>query len=105
MTDANSETTLIRTILIDFIVHLLSILGLKMGNVSVKRGTGAVRSLFKTVSSIMIERQLPYTYLLSSIVAHPSLMECLQGAAHIIAGDALAYESGEEFRYSELLDE
>ena len=34
-----------------------------------------------TAASIMIERQLPYTYLLTSILPHPSLMECLQGAA------------------------
>lgn len=56
-----------------------------------------------TAVSILIERQLPYTYLLDSILPHPSLMECLQGAAHIVAGDALAYEQGEEFSYDDLL--
>lgn len=50
-------------------------------------------------SSIMIERQLPYTYLIHSIMPHPSLMECLQGAAHIIDGDALTYEEGEEYDF------
>ena len=54
-------------------------------------------------ASILIERQLPYTYLMNSIMPHPSLMECLQGAAHIIAGDALGYEAGEEVSYDELL--
>jgi hypothetical protein len=51
-------------------------------------------------ASIIVERQLPYTYLLNSIMPHPSLMECLQGAAHIIAGDALAFERGEEFSFT-----
>jgi dihydrolipoamide dehydrogenase len=54
-------------------------------------------------ASIMIEQELPYTYLLDAIIPHPSLMECLQGAAHIIAGDALSYEEGEEFVYSYLV--
>ncbi len=45
----------------------------------------------------MIERELPYTYILESIFPHPSLLECLGGAAHIIAGDTLQYEEGEEF--------
>ena len=44
----------------------------------------------------MIERKLPYTYILESIFPHPSLLECLDGAAHIIAGDDLQYEEGEE---------
>lgn len=48
-------------------------------------------------ASMLIERQLPYTYLIDSIFPHPSLLECLQGAAHIIAGDVLSYEEGEEF--------
>jgi dihydrolipoamide dehydrogenase len=48
-------------------------------------------------ASIMIEQGLSYDYLIRSILPHPSLMECLQGAAHIIAGDALAYEEGEEY--------
>jgi dihydrolipoamide dehydrogenase len=50
-------------------------------------------------ASIMIERQLTYDYLIHSIMPHPSLMECLQGAAHIIAGGALAYEEGEEYDF------
>ncbi len=50
-----------------------------------------------SAASIMIEQQLPYTYLLNSIMPHPSLMECLQGAANIISGDALAFEEEEEF--------
>lgn len=50
-----------------------------------------------SAASIMIEQQLPYTYLLNSIMPHPSLMECLQGAASIISGDALAFEKDEEF--------
>lgn len=58
-----------------------------------------------SAASIMIERALPYTYILDSILPHPSLMECLQGAAHIIAGDALGYEEGEEFLYSYLVEE
>ena len=53
-------------------------------------------------ASIMIERALPYTYILDSIMPHPSLMECLQGAAHIVAGDALSYEEGEEFLFNYL---
>jgi dihydrolipoamide dehydrogenase len=47
-------------------------------------------------AAIMIERELPYTYILESIFPHPSLLECLKGTAHIIAGDALQYEEGEE---------
>jgi dihydrolipoamide dehydrogenase len=50
-------------------------------------------------ASIMIERQLTYDYLLQSIMPHPSLMECLQGAAHIIDGGALSYEEGEEYDF------
>ncbi len=53
-------------------------------------------------ASIMIERQLPYSYLLTSIMPHPSLMECLQGAAHIIAGDTLSFEEGEEYTFDKL---
>lgn len=53
-------------------------------------------------ASIMIERQLPYSYLMESILPHPSLMECLQGAAHIIAGDALSYEQGEEYDFGSM---
>ena len=50
-----------------------------------------------SAASIMIEQQLPYTYLLNSIMPHPSLMECLQGAAGIISGDVLAFEEHEEY--------
>lgn len=50
-----------------------------------------------SAASIMIEQQLPYTYLLNSIMPHPSLMECLQGAAGIISGDMLAFEEHEEY--------
>ncbi|NNF52633.1 MAG: NAD(P)/FAD-dependent oxidoreductase [Gammaproteobacteria bacterium] len=53
-------------------------------------------------ASIMIEQQLSYSYLMESILPHPSLMECLQGAAHIIAGDALSYEAGEEYDFGSL---
>jgi dihydrolipoamide dehydrogenase len=53
-------------------------------------------------ASIMIERQLTYDYLMHSIMPHPSLMECLQGAAYIIDGNALAYEEGEEYDFFRL---
>jgi len=56
-------------------------------------------------ASLLIERQLPYTYLLTSIMPHPSLMECLQGAAHIVDGNALAFEQGEEFSFEEIVGE
>ncbi len=46
--------------------------------------------------SIMIEQQLPYTYLLNSIMPHPSLMESLRDAAGIISGDTLPFEENEE---------
>ena len=46
-----------------------------------------------------------YTYLVDSIMPHPSLLECLQGAAHIIAGDALSYEEGEEFLFNYLVED
>ena len=54
-------------------------------------------------AAIMIERNLPYTYLLESIFPHPSLLECLKGSAHIIAGDALQYEEGEELTIAQAL--
>ena len=54
-------------------------------------------------AAIMIERNLPYNYILESIFPHPSLLECLKGAAHIIAGDALQYEEGEELTIAEAL--
>ena len=56
-------------------------------------------------AAIMIERNLPYTYILESIFPHPSLLECLDGAAHIIAGDALQYEEGEELTLAQALGE
>jgi dihydrolipoamide dehydrogenase len=67
------------------------------------RVVGREADALATTASIMIERHLPYTYLIDSILPHPSLMECLKGAAHIVAGNALAYEQGEEFSYSHLL--
>jgi dihydrolipoamide dehydrogenase len=54
-------------------------------------------------AAIMIERNLPYTYILQSIFPHPSLLECLKGAAHIVAGDALEYEEGEELTIAQAL--
>lgn len=54
-------------------------------------------------AAIMIEQQLPYTYILESIFPHPSLLECLKGAAHIIAGDLLEYERGEELTIAQAL--
>ncbi len=54
-------------------------------------------------AAIMIERNLPYTYILELIFPHPSLLECLKGAAHIIAGDALQYEEGEELTIAQAL--
>jgi hypothetical protein len=53
----------------------------------------------------MIERELPYTYLLESIFPHPSLLECLKGAAHIIAGDRLQYEEGEELTLAQAIEQ
>lgn len=60
------------------------------------RVVGAESDGIVSAASIIIERNLPYTYLLESIFPHPSLLESLQGAAHIIAGDMLKYEEGEE---------
>ena len=54
-------------------------------------------------ASILIEQELPYTYLLESIFPHPSLLESLKGAAHIVAGDALQYEEGEELLLTEAM--
>jgi len=56
-------------------------------------------------ASIMIDQALPYTYVQNHIMPHPSLLECLQGAAHIIAGDALSYEEGEEFSFNYPIDD
>ena len=61
------------------------------------RAVGPNSDAIVGAASIMIERELPYTYILESIFPHPSLLECLDGAAHIIAGDTLQYEEGEEF--------
>ena len=47
----------------------------------------------------------PYTYLLESIFPHPSLLECLKGAAHIIAGDRLQYEEGEELTLAQAIEQ
>ncbi|MBL4826840.1 MAG: NAD(P)/FAD-dependent oxidoreductase [Spongiibacteraceae bacterium] len=55
-----------------------------------------------SAASIIIERELPYTYLIESIFPHPSLLECLQGAAHIISGDILHYEEGEEIDFTSI---
>jgi dihydrolipoamide dehydrogenase len=60
------------------------------------RAVGPSADAIVGAAAIMIERELPYTYILESIFPHPSLLECLDGAAHIIAGDALQYEEGEE---------
>ncbi len=49
--------------------------------------------------SLMIDNNLPYSYLLDSIQPHPSLSESLQGAAHIIHGDLLGYQDGEEDKH------
>ncbi len=67
------------------------------------RVVGREADALVSTASIMIDRKLPYTYLIDSILPHPSLMECLKGAANIVAGNALAYEQGEEFSYSDLL--
>jgi len=60
------------------------------------RAVGPSADAIVGAAAIMIERELPYTYILESIFPHPSLLECLKGAAHIIAGDFLQYEEGEE---------
>ncbi len=69
------------------------------------RAIGRDADVLVASASIMIEQHLPYTYLLDAVMPHPSLMECLQGAAHIVAGDALSYEEGEEFVYSYLVED
>ena len=69
------------------------------------RAVGPNADAIVGAAAIMIERNLPYTYILESIFAHPSLLECLQGAAHIIAGDALQYEAGEELTIAQALGE
>ena len=61
------------------------------------RAIGRDADSLVSATSIMIEQQLPFTYLLNSIMPHPSLMECLRDAASIISGDALAFEEHEAF--------
>ena len=69
------------------------------------RAIGRDADALAAAASIMIEQELPYTYIVDSMMPHPSLMECLQGAAHIIAGNALSYEEGEEFHFNYLADD
>ncbi|MFP6716712.1 MAG: NAD(P)/FAD-dependent oxidoreductase, partial [Alphaproteobacteria bacterium] len=69
------------------------------------RAIGRDADALVAAASIMIEQALPYTYIVDSMMPHPSLMECLQGAAHIIAGNALSYEEGEEFHFNYLADD
>ena len=69
------------------------------------RAIGRDADALVAASSTMIDQALPYTYILDSILPHPSLMECLQGAAHIVAGNALSYEEGEEFHFANLVDD
>jgi dihydrolipoamide dehydrogenase len=68
------------------------------------RAIGAGSDTIIGAASLMIERELPYTYLLESIFPHPSLLECLKGAAHIIAGDRLQYEEGEELTLAQAIE-
>ena len=69
------------------------------------RAVGTNADAIVGAAAIMIERNLPYTYILESIFAHPSMLECLKGAAHIIARDALQYEEGEELTVAQALAE
>ncbi|MFP6707312.1 MAG: NAD(P)/FAD-dependent oxidoreductase [Alphaproteobacteria bacterium] len=69
------------------------------------RAIGSDADVIVGAASIMIDQALPYTYILNSIMPHPSLLECLEGAAHIIAGDALSYEEGEEYSFNYLIDD
>ncbi len=69
------------------------------------RAIGAGADTIIGAASLMIERELPYTYLLESIFPHPSLLECLKGAAHIIAGDRLQYEEGEELTLAQAIEQ
>ena len=68
------------------------------------RAIGRDADALVSTASVLIDQALPYTYLVDSIMPHPSLLECLQGAAHIIAGDALSYEEGEEFLFNYLVE-
>ena len=67
------------------------------------RAIGRDADALVAAASTMIEQALPYTYIVDSMMPHPSLMECLQGAAHIIAGNALSYEEGEEVHFNYLV--
>ena len=67
------------------------------------RAVGPNADAIVGAAAIMIERNLPYNYILESVFPHPSLLECLKGAAHIIAGDALQYEEGEELTIAQAL--
>jgi dihydrolipoamide dehydrogenase len=60
------------------------------------RGVGAGVDVICGEVSVMIEHQLPYTYLLDSIHAHPSMSESLQGAALIISGEKPDYHVFDE---------
>lgn len=68
------------------------------------RAIGRDADALVSTASVLIDQALPYTYLVDSIMPHPSLLECLQGAAHIISGDALSYEQGEEFFFDYLAE-
>ena len=50
------------------------------------RAVGAQADSVIGEAAVMIDNEIPYTYLLDSIHAHPSLTESLQNAARIIAG-------------------
>ena len=52
------------------------------------RAVGAQADSVIGEAAVMIDNEIPYTYLLDSIHAHPSLTESLQNAARIIAGPA-----------------
>lgn len=64
------------------------------------RGIGEGVDVIAGEIAVMIENDLPYSYLLKTIHAHPSLSESLQGAAMIIAGEKPCYQQGEELAYS-----
>jgi len=69
------------------------------------RAVGPNADTIVGAAAIMIERKLPYTYILESVFPHPSLLECLKGSAQIIAGDLLQYEEGEELTIAQALGE
>ena len=69
------------------------------------RAVGPHADTIVGAAAIMIERKLPYTYILESVFPHPSLLECLKGSAQIIAGDLLQYEEGEELTIAQALGE